>query len=141
MAPPLGKWLYPKREQVAMWLISGGRATHQHQINYHHTFLIIHRKFRITAHKLMIENRRYLNIPREQRSCTTCNQIEDEIRVLDKWIKYKQLKKQKITNSKRQQSQISMFIFCFTKPSDLLCTGNMLDVLAKYMFLCNNCTV
>ena len=24
---PLGKWLYPKSEQVAMWLISGGKVT------------------------------------------------------------------------------------------------------------------
>ena len=27
MAPPLGKWLYPKSEQVAMRLILGGRVT------------------------------------------------------------------------------------------------------------------
>ena len=27
MAPPLGKWLYPKSEQVAMRLISGRRVT------------------------------------------------------------------------------------------------------------------
>ena len=27
MAPPLGKWLYPKSERVVMWLISGGRVT------------------------------------------------------------------------------------------------------------------
>ena len=28
MAPPLGKWLYPKSERVAMWLISGGSVTY-----------------------------------------------------------------------------------------------------------------
>ena len=28
MTPLLGKWLYPKNEQVAMQLISGGRVTY-----------------------------------------------------------------------------------------------------------------
>ena len=27
MAPPLGKWMYPQSERVAMWLISGGSVT------------------------------------------------------------------------------------------------------------------
>lgn len=35
-------------------------------------------KFRTSDHCLQIETGRYINIPRQQRLCTTCNILEDE---------------------------------------------------------------
>jgi hypothetical protein len=35
-------------------------------------------KFRTSDHCLQIETGRYINIPRQQRRCTTCNILEDE---------------------------------------------------------------
>ena len=69
-------------------------------------------------------------------SSININQTEDEINVLDKCIKYKQIRSQ-IVNEDKLKLSCSKNI---TKPSDLL-FDTMQDVLAKYVFLCNNCNV
>ena len=85
----------------------------------------------------MIDKGRYLNIPREQRLCTACNHIEDKIHVLDRCIKYKQIRSQ-IVNDHKVKFACPKII---TKASDQLCIDNTQDVQPKYVFLCNNCNV
>ena len=41
-------------------------------------------RLRISAHELMIEKGRYKNIKRQDRLCTYCKEIEDELHFLDK---------------------------------------------------------
>ena len=56
----------------------------------------------------MIEKGRYLNVPRKQRLCTSCNQIEDgmHISLITVSNNYKQIRSQLVNDNK---SQISMF--------------------------------
>ena len=44
--------------------------------------------FRISAHKLQIERGRYIGKKVEDRLCTTCNKVEDEIHLLCECVKY-----------------------------------------------------
>ena len=44
--------------------------------------------FRISAHKLQIERGRYIGIKLEDRLCTSCNNVEDEIHLLCDCFKY-----------------------------------------------------
>ena len=43
---------------------------------------------RISAHDLQIERGGYSNMPKEDRKCTTCGVIEDELHFLDNCIKF-----------------------------------------------------
>ena len=60
MTPPLGKWLYPKIERVAMQLILGGRVTYNYAINVH-TVLLVQIKKR--SHYLPTSPVKQLNCP------------------------------------------------------------------------------
>ena len=44
--------------------------------------------FKINAHKLQIERGRYISIKLEDRLCTSCNNVEDEIHLLCDCFKY-----------------------------------------------------
>ena len=46
-------------------------------------------KLRISAHELMIERGRYTNVKRQDRLCTHCKDVEDELHFLDKCSLYK----------------------------------------------------
>ena len=48
----------------------------------------------------MIEKDRYLNIPQEQWLYNACNEIDDELHVLDKCMKYDQVKSQLLNNNR-----------------------------------------
>ena len=50
--------------------------------------------FRISAHKLNIERGRYLNLKVEDRQCSICNVIEDEIHALCQCKKFNVLRDQ-----------------------------------------------
>ena len=70
----------------------------------------------ISTHNFIIEKGRYLYISQEQRLYKACNEIEDEIRFLDKCTKYDHLRSQ-LLNDNRIKSACTENI---TKPSDLM---------------------
>ena len=49
-------------------------------------------QFRCSCHQFMIERGRHLNIPRNERVCTSCNVLEDEKHVLINCTKYKEIR-------------------------------------------------
>ena len=50
-------------------------------------------QFRCSCHQFMIEKGRHLNIPRNERVCTRCNVLEDEMHVVVNCTKYEALRK------------------------------------------------
>lgn len=100
-----------------------------------------HRKalsaFRISAHKLNIERGRYLNQKVEDRLCTNCKVIEDEVHVLCQCNKYQMSRNQmyqiildKKINMKRTNKEI--FIDILTS-SD----SDVLKAVGLFVFTCN----
>lgn len=100
-----------------------------------------HRKalsaFRISAHKLNIERGRYLNQKVEDRLCTNCKVIEDEVHVLCQCNKYQMSRNQmyqiildKKINMKRANKEI--FIDILTS-SD----SDVLKAVGLFVFTCN----
>ena len=53
---------------------------------------------RISAHMLQIERGRYIRNKKEERLCTTCNVIDDEIHFLCECIKHKSLRTEMYSN-------------------------------------------
>lgn len=100
-----------------------------------------HRKalaaFRISAHKLNIERGRYINLKVEDRLCSDCNDIEDEIHVLCKCNKYQTLRNQmfkvcikKITNLHRADKEL--FVDILTSLDN-----DVLKAVSLFVFSCN----
>lgn len=90
--------------------------------NRHHRQALT--KLRISAHTLEIERGRYRNVPRENRLCSCCDVVEDELHFLDKCRLYN-----KARQRLNQQTDCS-------KPSDLLVRDDQQPVLAKYVYNC-----
>ena len=86
----------------------------------------------LSAHKLITENGRYLNIPREQRLCKACNEIEDETHIIDKMCK---IQTNEITTVKTLRVKSASDV---TKPSNLFLFNKMQNILAERVFECSS---
>ena len=79
------------------------------------------------------EKGRYLNIPREERLCNACHDMEGEIHFLDKCIAYSQIKITTVKHYIRVKLASNV-----TKSSDLFLFNDMRNVFAKYVVKCSS---
>ena len=91
---------------------------------------------RISAHKLQIECVRYINKKVEERLCTTCKNIEDEVHFLCECIKHQSLRTIMHVNIKIMfsgvSSNIEMIISLLTSTDEKL-----LKSIGIYVNACN----
>lgn len=93
-------------------------------------------KLRVSAHNLHIERGRHTNTPREDRKCTVCGVVEDEIHFLDNCSKFHEQRRKFIDLANMHvDNKINSHI---VKPSDALHTYDLQQHLAKYVFDCFN---
>lgn len=83
--------------------------------NYRKTFC----KFRTSCHDLMIEKGRHKKIPRENRICKYCKQVEDEYHLLDECLLYDDMRNNLLLNiksggngSKQNTDKLSKIVTC-----------------------------
>ena len=81
-------------------------------------------KLRISAHDLMIEKGRDINLQRQDRLCNFCNEIEDEYHFLDKCILYQNQRNEALETSDTKYDILS----------DYICQENKEKQIAKYIF-------
>ena len=91
-------------------------------------------KLRLSAHNLSIERGRHRKIPREDRKCSVCGVVEDEIHFLDNCTKFSNERKQFIdVVNTRFSGTLSNFI---VSPSQALVIDELQECFAQYVFEC-----
>ena len=96
---------------------------------------INHRKalsrLRTSTHNLEIERGRYINLPRNERKCTTCDKVEDELHFLNDCKKLESLRNQfliKIKNKDNVSDNKS------TKIGDYFVRDDMATLVARFVY-------
>jgi hypothetical protein len=92
-------------------------------------------KLRISAHDLNIERGRYANIPRQERICSKCQVLEDEIHFLDSCSLYRDVRDNFIRSLQCNRT-ISDNVYFQLKPSTLMQEEDVQQLLAKYVYDC-----
>ena len=93
--------------------------------------------FRISAHRLNIERGRYMKLKLEDRLCTTCNVIEDEIHAIWQCTKFQMSRNQMvqiITEKKINMNKTNKEIFI-----DILTSSDIaiLKAVGWFVYTCN----
>ena len=92
-------------------------------------------KLRLSAHNLYIERGRHRRIPREDRKCSVCGVVEDEIHFLDNCHKFSNERKEfiDIVNTRFSGILSNNFI---VNPSQALVIDELQECFAQYVFEC-----
>ena len=95
--------------------------------------------FRISAHNLKIERDRYLGKKVEERLCTSCNEIEDEIHLLCDCVKYQSFRDEMYQvifddDAFKRKTNIENFTYIMTSTEN-----KVLKAVGKFLLKCDVC--
>jgi hypothetical protein len=94
-------------------------------------------KFRISNHRLKIETGRFNNTPLEERNCTLCNTLENEIHFLTECKKFDTLRKElydsinEVSTNFMELENTEKFIYMLST-----CDENIIRKIGKFLFEC-----
>ena len=96
-------------------------------------------EFRISAHNLKIERDRHLGKKVEERLCTSCNEIEDEIHLFCDCVKYQSLRDEMYQvifddDAFKRKTKIENFTYNMTSTEN-----KVLKAVKKFLLKCDVC--